>query len=928
MNLQTSMLLKNLIKDISKEKKNINISGISTNSKEIKKNFIFFAIKGNKNNGEKFIENAIHKGASTIICSKKCKFKTKNNKIILIKKNKIRHFLSLVTSRFYKTKPKNIIAVTGTNGKTSVADIFYQLLRKNNIPVASIGTLGIKYNNKIIKTNLTTPDTILLHKYLNFLKKKKIDNVIIEASSHGLSQKRLHHLKLKSAIFTNFTQDHLDYHGNMKSYLNSKLILLNEILIKKSTIITDKEIQPFSNIKKIAKKRNLNLLEIKNEFDKIKNYSSKPAANFKIKNLAMAVTAAKICGLKEKKIYKSLNKVKDVNGRLELAKIFPNNIKVFIDYAHTPDALAKAIESLQNNVSKNISVVFGCGGDRDKKKRPLMARIANNNCKKIYITDDNPRNENPERIRSELLKYISNDKSFNIGNRALAIKKAINNAEPQEIILIAGKGHEKKQIYKKKIINISDKEIVKKIKFKKKTLTKKKQIFLQNRLILKKIIKKTKLVNFDGLSIDTRTLKKDNLFLAIKGKKIDGNKFINKALQKGAGCIASTLNTKRNSKKVIKIKDSILFLNQLAKIKRDLALAKIIAVTGSAGKTSLKNLIKDLLQNFGNTYSSPKSYNNHLGVPVSLSNLNLSNKFGIFEIGMSKSGEIRNLSKLVRPHIGIITNIGEAHLENFNNINGIAKAKSELLENIEDGGRIILNRDDKFFNYLYRKAKFYNLKISTFGKHKNSDVRLEKVIKKDCNSKILISIDNKKIYLEIGELNIYNVLASITVLKDLKINLKKIKSKFKKIELSEGRGKKHDILRYKRKFKLIDESYNANPLSVKNAIRNLGMIKKEKFKKYLILGDMLELGSKSKKYHEELSKVINNSDIDKVFIKGKKTIFTYKYLNKDKRGNILQNNEDIDLSLKQMISNNDYLMIKGSNATGLNAFSKKMIKGI
>ena len=295
---------------------------------------------------------------------------------------------------------------------------------------------------------------------------------------------------------------------------------------------------------------------------------------------------------------------------------------------------------------------------------------------------------------------------------------------------------------------------------------------------------------------------------------------------------------------------------------------------------------------------------------------------------MSKLGEIRNLSKLVKPHIGIITNIGEAHLENFNNINGIAKAKSELLENIEDGGRIILNRDDKFFNYLYKKAKFYNLKISSFGRHKNSDVRLKKVIKKDSNSKILISIDNKKIYLEIGELNISNVLASITVLKDLKINLKKIKTKFKKIELSEGRGKKHDILRYKRKFKLIDESYNANPLSVKNAIRNLGMIKKEKFKKYLILGDMLELGSKSKKYHEELSKVINNSDIDKVFIKGKKTIFTYKYLNKDKRGNILQNNEDIDLSLKQMISNNDYLMIKGSNATGLNAFSKKMIKGI
>ena len=181
---------------------------------------------------------------------------------------------------------------------------------------------------------------------------------------------------------------------------------------------------------------------------------------------------------------------------------------------------------------------------------------------------------------------------------------------------------------------------------------------------------------------------------------------------------------------------------------------------------------------------------------------------------------------------------------------------------------------------------------------------------------------------EIKDLNINNVLASIAVLKELKFKISELKSKFKKLESPDGRGKKYLIHRYNKKFKFIDESYNANPLSVKNAINKLISIKKKKFKKYLILGDMLELGSKSEKYHEDLSKVINNSDIDKVFIKGNKTIFTYKQLDKNKRGNILQHNEDIDLSLSKMISNNDYLMIKGSNATGLNSFSKKMIRGI
>ena len=920
------MLLKNLIRYNSKDKNNIIISGISTNSKKIKKNYIFFAIKGKKSNGEKFIQEAVYKGASVVVCSKSCKIK--NNNILFIKTNKIRHFLSEIASKFYKSKPKNILAVTGTNGKTSVSDLFYQILRTNNIRAASIGTLGIKYNDKIIKTSLTSPDTITLHKSLSYLKDKKINNVIIEASSHGLDQKRLHHIKFKGAIFTNFSQDHLDYHKTMKAYLNAKLILFRKILSKKSTIISNDKIPIFKILNQIAKKKNLGISNINKTFKRIKNIDLKLNEDFKIRNLAMAIEAAKLCGLKEKLIFRNLKKLKDVNGRLELIKRYPNNVKVFVDYAHTPDALLETIKSLKNNYGNNISLVFGCGGERDQTKRPIMAKIANDNCKKIYITDDNPRNEKPQKIRKDLSKNISKSKSFNIGNRSLAIKKAILNADPQEIILIAGKGHEEQQIYKNKILKISDKKIVKKINIKIKNKSIKDQKYLQNKLILNKIFGKRISLNFSGLSIDTRTIKKGNLFLAIKGKKIDGNKFVNTALKKGAGCIISSKNLKKNNKKIITVKNPISFLNSFAKFKRKLSSAKIIAVTGSAGKTSLKNLIKDLLQNLGKTCYSSKSFNNHLGVPISLSNLSFDDKFGVFEVGMSRAGEIKNLSRLIEPHIGVITNIGEAHIENFRSVHEIAKAKSEIIESIAEGGIIILNRDDKFFNYLSKKARAHKLKTFSFGHHKKSDIQIKKIIKKGKYSKISINIINRIIDLEIRDLNIYNVLASIAVLSVLKIDIKKIKAKIKNFESPEGRGKKYSIIRYKKKFNLIDESYNANPLSVKNAINKLNLIKKEKFKKYLILGDMLELGSKSNKYHEQLSKVINNSDIDKVFIKGKKTIFTYKQLNKDKRGNILQDNEDIDISLREMISNNDHLMIKGSNATGLNDFSKKMIKGI
>ncbi len=920
------MLLKNLIKDIPIKNKKINVKGLAINSKKIKKGYIFFAIKGLKSNGEKYIAEAVKKGASVIICSRKCKYK--NEKIPIIKTSNIRNYLSKIASKFFQLKPKNIIAVTGTNGKTSVADLFYQILSLNNIPVASIGTLGLKYKGKTIKSNLTSPDTILLHQDLEKIKKNRIDNVIIEASSHGLHQSRINYLKLKAGIFTNFSQDHLDYHKTMNSYLNSKFILFKKILSKGKTIISDKTIKEFDFLKKIANRRKLKIIDVSVINKKISKIKNLKLNEFQSKNLSMAIAAAKFCNLNEKKIFNSLKKIKDVSGRLELVRVFSNNIKVYVDFAHTPDALKKTLKALRDLYGDNISIVFGCGGDRDFKKRPMMAKIVNSYCKKIYITDDNPRNENPHRIRQTILKYIKNRDCFNIGNRSKAIHSAIINAEPNDIILIAGKGHESEQIYKNRVIKISDKQIIKRINSKIKKISLSQQNYFLNRKILSEIKSNFKAQNFHGISIDTRMLKKDNLFLTIKGKNNNGAKFVTKALKKGAKYIVSSQNIKKQKNKTIKVKNEIKFLNKYASKKREKTRAKIIAVTGSAGKTSLKNLIKDLLNNFGKTSSSPKSYNNHFGVPLSLSQLKIENKFGVFEVGMSKKGEIGKLTKLIRPHFGIITNIGEAHIENFKNLRGIADAKGELIQNIEKGGTIILNRDDEYFTYLEKKAKKNNLKIVTFGINKKSNVQLVSKSKKRDQELLTIKIKEKILKIKIKNINFYNVLSSLALLDELNLNLNTVINNFKNYEPSEGRGKIHNIKRYKKNFKLIDESYNANPISVKNAIQKLGSIKKQKFKKYLLLGDMLELGQKSEILHKKLSKVINNSDIDKVFIKGNKTLTTYRNIHKEKRGNIFQEEEDIDFTLNNIIANNDYLMIKGSNATNLNNLSKRMIKGI
>ena len=249
------MYLGSLLKSVDKNYKKIPVAGICFDSRKIKKNDIFFAIEGNKKSGRKFVEEAINNGAAAVVINKNEKIK--NKKISTIKVRNVRKSLSEAAANYYTKKPSKIVAVTVTNGKSSVADFFYQILDLCGKSVASIGTLGIvskKYNKK---PNLTSMDPVSLHQNLEILVRKKINYVILEASSHGLDQNRLDNLKIKTGMFTNLSQDHLDYHKNMKSYFNTKMYLFKNLLNKNSNIITDEEIKEFKIIRRIAKKRKI-----------------------------------------------------------------------------------------------------------------------------------------------------------------------------------------------------------------------------------------------------------------------------------------------------------------------------------------------------------------------------------------------------------------------------------------------------------------------------------------------------------------------------------------------------------------------------------------------------------------------------------------------------------------------------------------------
>ena len=946
------MLLGNYFTNIDNSKKKIFFSGISFNSKDIKKDNIFFAIKGNNFDGNKFISIAIKKGSKIIISEKRITNPQKD--ILFIHTKNIRKLLAEIAFKIYKNKPNNLIAVTGTNGKSSVSDFYFQLLKLNKIKVASIGTLGVKSKN--FRSNLpnTTIDPIRIGQILSKLKSQKINNVIMEASSHGLTQHRLDGLKFSSGIFTNLSQDHLDYHKNFKEYFKAKQYLFENLIGKKGNVITDETLPEFKRIKKIAISRKLKLQVLnnsKNQFQilshsyrgekqilKIRYYNLTREINLnligkiQLKNILMAIIAAKNSNISLIKILNVLSQLKPIDGRLEKIGKIKNRSKVILDYAHTPDALRICLSNLKEQFpNKKIILLFGCGGNRDQNKRFKMGKIACDYSNEIYLTDDNPRFEDPRKIRDDIKKGIQDTSIKEIPDRKKAISEAIKNLNTGDILLVAGKGHEKTQDFGKKKIYFSDKKIILDcIKLKNTNLSKNFKINIIKEL--SKIKNKIPLVKADKARINSKEVNKNDIFFAIKGKKNDGNKYIGEAFKNKASLVVvNKVQNKFNSKRQIKVRNTLKFMTEISKIFRQNIDTNIIAITGSCGKTTLKELLGNVLGKISSVSISPKSYNNKFGVPLSLLNLKHSDEFGVLEVGMDKKGEIDNLTNIIKPNVGLITNINYAHAKNFKNIKQIALAKAEIIKNILPNGFVVLNADDSFFKLHKKIAENNNINVISFGiKTKKANVKLFNIKKVKKAFKIKVKLNDKFKYFIISnnfQSNIYNILSALSVISIYKDVLKLNEKIFLDFRSPAGRGDHSTIKIGNKKINLIDESYNSNPLSLKSALKNYDNIDTKKYRKYLLLGDMMELGSHSKKLHQSIVPLINETNIDKVFVMGKMVREIFDNIVKVKRGRILENKSGIFELIKKDFNNNDYLMIKASNATGFNSIVNNL-KGL
>jgi UDP-N-acetylmuramoyl-L-alanyl-D-glutamate--2,6-diaminopimelate ligase len=456
------------------------VSGLAADSRVVKPGDVFFALAGSKTDGARFIDSAIAAGAVAVVGDHPPQGL---GQVPFVRTPNPRRALALAAAKFFPRQPQTIAAVTGTSGKTSVAAFTRQIWQRLGHASASIGTIGLVSPKRAIYGSLTTPDPIALHRQLDEIAGDGVTHLAFEASSHGLDQYRLDGVRIAAGGFTNLTRDHMDYHPDVAHYLAAKLRLFRDLVMADGAAVISADHDCSQAVIDAARARGLRIMTVGSKGDgagegirlveaTIDGFAQKLTlehrghrhavrlplvGEFQIENALVSAGLAIGTGSVPDRVFEALEHLEGAKGRLERVAE-RNGAPIFVDYAHKPDALAKALQALRPYAKRKLIVVFGAGGDRDAGKRPLMGAIAAENADAVIVTDDNPRSENPDRIRAAILAAATGAKD--IGDRAEAIRVAIAGLQSGDALLIAGKGHETGQIVGNSTLPFSDHDAV------------------------------------------------------------------------------------------------------------------------------------------------------------------------------------------------------------------------------------------------------------------------------------------------------------------------------------------------------------------------------------------------------------------------------------------------------------------------------------
>ncbi len=743
-----------------------------------------------------------------------------------------------MTAEFYShpSRDLSVIAVTGTNGKTSTAWWLAQALAGG-----MVGTLGVGRIGNLRTTGLTTPDPVVLQGFFRELVDAGVTSCAIEASSIGIEEQRLNGTQIRVAVFTNFTQDHLDYHGSMEAYAAAKRKLFAWEGLQAAVINIDDsfgmqlaQALAATNLEVITvscthsethparlQARNIHYREgglcfdvyEANQGNALHSLQTALIGEYNVSNLLGVIGAMRALGMPLADAVQACRRLTPVPGRMERV-----GEQVVIDYAHTPDALQHALQALQPLARQRggrLWCVFGCGGDRDAAKRPLMGAIAANHADCVVITSDNPRNESPQTIIDHIMAGITT--TFIVEpNRAAAIDYAVRRSAARDIVLIAGKGHESTQEIAGVKYPFSD------------------RLHAQ--------------IPYARVHTDTRTIQAGDLFVAIKGENYDGNAFLHEASARGAiAAICHPDAVQPAGMVCFVVPDTRKALCQLAQDWRAKFAIPLIAVTGSNGKTTVTQMIASILaaaypegSAHGSFLATQGNFNNDIGVALTLLRLRSGHRIAVVEMGMNHAGEIAGLAAMAQPTVALINNAQREHLEFMRTVEAVAEENGNVIHALNAQGVVVIPADDDY-TPLWRTMAGERAVVTFAMDDYPQGYPYQLAIA--------------------GQHNRKNALAAAACTRAAGVEEAAIRQGLERFMPVKGRSRTLHI----GALTVIDDTYNANPDSVRAAIDVLADLPAPRC---LVLGDMGEVGADGVALHAEVGAYAQAKGIDRLLTVG------------------------------------------------------------
>ncbi len=939
----------------------VDIQSLSSDSRHIGPQCLFIAVPGEAIDGRQFIGAALAAGAVAVLTVAYAASASAlpvpafpvpafpvSVGIPVFFTDDIRRAVALVAARFYDFQPRVITAVTGTNGKTSTAVFTAQLWHSLGDAAASLGTLGghaATPDGWHRPGSLTTPEPITLHALLADASHNGINHLCLEASSHGLDQERLLGVPVTAAAFTNLTRDHLDYHGDEERYFAAKCRLFSEILLPGGTAVINADSPYGSRLARLCRAKGHEVWTYGMTGQDITLLSRVPSSAgqslelevlgqkatvdlplvgaFQAANALAALGLVLATGGDRGRALEAMGQLKAVPGRLECVGRRSSGGRrtsggtVYVDYAHSPDALETVLSALRPHTSRRLICVFGAGGDRDRGKRPLMGKVAMRLADRVIVTDDNPRNEDPGRIRAEVMAGASNAEE--IPDRRTAIRTAIAAAGPGDVVLIAGKGHETGQIIGTVTYPFDDRQEVLVAMGKAEEQRSAPQLWTASEIAAAVGVHTDATWTVTGVSIDSRTVNRGDLFIALVGPNHDGHHHVAQALAAGAAgaIVHAPVIGLLDDPRLISVTNTFAALEDLGRAARARFRGKVVAVTGSVGKTSTKEMLALTLGAIAPTHAAIGSLNNQWGVPLTLARMPADAAHAVIEMGMNHAGEITTLAALARPHVAVITAISHAHMEYFSSLAAIADAKAEIFSGTLADGTAVLPCDSNHYQRLATAAQNRGLRIINFGESMDADVRLVSAVFGASYTDVVARLaDGSGLSYKISAVGHHwatNSLIPLAVAEALGDDPEACAAALAGMTPPAGRGQRHTVSLSHGTFTVIDDAYNANPDSVRAGLAVLGAATPGPGgRRIAVIGDMLELGPQGPALHAELADTVVACGIDVVHTAGPLSAHLREALPTQRRG--LKATTALILAglLRPEIRPGDVVLVKGS----------------